>query len=128
MKNRPWSNVLADPPELFFANVKSGSSIVNVVLSMVVVVPFTVKLPVIVVAPATVNAELTATTPVPFGVSVMSPLVTCPVNVLAVFDSLVTPRSVVAVLKIAVWFPPVDLCEVCWIPLLKQQTEANRKS
>src|SRR6056300_762514 len=45
LKNRPWSNVLADPPELFFANVKSGSSIVNVALSIVVVVPFTVKLP-----------------------------------------------------------------------------------
>ena len=45
LKNRPWSNVLAAPPELFFANVKSGSSIVNVALSTVVVVPFTVKLP-----------------------------------------------------------------------------------
>ena len=55
LKNRPWSNVLASPPELFFAKVIIGSSIVNVVESIVVVDPFTVKLPVIVAFPEAVN-------------------------------------------------------------------------
>ena len=54
LKNKPWSKVLASPPELFFANWINGSSTVNVALSIVVVVPFTVKLP------ATVNAVVTS--------------------------------------------------------------------
>ena len=54
------------------------------------------------IAPPLMSALSILTDPVPFGVSVMSPLVTRPVIVDAVFEMFVTPKSVDAVLKIAV--------------------------
>ena len=108
--NKPWSEVLALPPELFFAKMIKGSSMLNVVDSMVVVEPFTVRLPSMVTLPdasTVVNLPAAAavapmvvpsmdpplmstldmtTEPVPLGVIVISALVTNPVTVwLAMF-------------------------------------------
>ena len=97
--------MLAIPPELFLASTNKGSSIVNVVDSMVVVVPLTVKFPPIIalpvvsndvnfpvdgvvkpivvlsISPLAMSTAVTATCPVPFGVMVMSVLVDKPVMV-----------------------------------------------
>ena len=96
---------MAFPPELFFAKINNGSSIDNVVDSMVVVEPFTIKLPptvtlpdvsTVVNVPAAAAAApivvpsmdppsiltlVIATEPVPFGVIEISALVTNPVMV-----------------------------------------------
>ena len=62
------------------------------------------------IAPPLMSALSILTDPVPFGVSVMSPFVTRPVIVDAVFEMFVTPKSVDAVLKIAVSLFAVLMC------------------